>query len=109
MKTPLTPVIFRRWKKEPHSVIALFPTLPGNDNLDTCESYEHIGQHGAADITLMMRKMTVPATLLSFDVRELGDELFKRGYRLTVRQRESRKDYLTRCKAHPSHISNKNP
>jgi len=45
-----TPVIFRKWpKREGGDVIALFPTLVGTMNPYTCDSYEHVGQHGSAD------------------------------------------------------------
>ncbi len=45
----LTPVIFRVWpKSEGGGVIALFPTLPGTSDPHTCESFEHVGQHGSA-------------------------------------------------------------
>lgn len=46
---PATPVIFRIIGGE---VIALFPTLAGDMSLDTCLSYMHTGQHGAASINL---------------------------------------------------------
>ena len=47
---PVTPVIFRVWpKKEGGGVIALFPTHPGTNDPHTCDSYEHVGQHGSAD------------------------------------------------------------
>jgi len=45
-----TPVIFRKWpKSEGGDVIALFPTLVGTMDPYTCNSYEHVGQHGSAD------------------------------------------------------------
>ena len=45
-----TPVIFRKWpKREGGDVIVLFPTLVGTMDPYTCESYEHVGQHGSAD------------------------------------------------------------
>ena len=45
-----TPVIFRKWpKREGGDVIALFPTLVGDMSPYTCNSYEHVGQHGSAD------------------------------------------------------------
>lgn len=43
-------VIFRKWKGE---LIAFFPELPGdNEWLDTCLSYQHIGQHASASTNL---------------------------------------------------------
>ena len=42
-----TKVIFRKLKDG--DIIALFPELPGDMNpYHTCESYMHVGQHGAA-------------------------------------------------------------
>ena len=46
---PATPVIFRIIGGE---CIALFPTLAGTYDINTCQSYMHIGQHGAASIDL---------------------------------------------------------
>jgi hypothetical protein len=43
-----TKVIFRVFKKE-NDVLALFPEIPGTNDPHTCSSYQHIGQHGAAD------------------------------------------------------------
>jgi hypothetical protein len=46
----ITPVIFRKWKKsEGGDVFALFPYDLGTDDPYTCSSYQHIGQHSAAD------------------------------------------------------------
>ncbi len=47
MKKDKTPVIFRKWPGG--DVIALFPTELGTADPYTCSSYEHVGQHGAAD------------------------------------------------------------
>ena len=44
--TNKTKVIFRYWKD---SIIAIFPEIPGDPNVYTCSSYQHIGQHGACD------------------------------------------------------------
>jgi hypothetical protein len=43
-----TPVIFRKWK-DTGDILALFPYDLGTDSPYTCSSYEHVGQHGAAD------------------------------------------------------------
>ena len=42
-----TPVIFRKFRKG-GDVIALFPTLVADMNPALCQSYMHVGQHGAA-------------------------------------------------------------
>ena len=75
--TKETPVIFRKWQKE-GDVIALFPTIPAtNDWRNECQSYQTIGQHGAASVHLV--DDTVPAT--PKDYKDLLKELHGRGYR----------------------------
>lgn len=73
-----TPVIFRKWpKREGGDIIALFPTLVGTMDPYTCESYEHIGQHGSADPQGVMRRTepTKPA-----EYADLMEELKSIGY-----------------------------
>lgn len=57
----VTRVVFRKWyrKVDGNSVIALFPD--NKHNAWMIQSYEHEGQHGAADYTGVMRR-TKPAT-----------------------------------------------
>jgi hypothetical protein len=55
----MTPVIFRKFTGG--EIIALFPFHAGNNDGYTCESFIHVGQHGAADPHLVMG-MTRPAT-----------------------------------------------
>lgn len=51
-----TPVIFRAWRKEPKTVIALFPTIPSSVlTRHLCSSYEHVGQHGGADTGIVLQ------------------------------------------------------
>jgi hypothetical protein len=52
-----TKVIFRKFRNG--DVIALFPEVAGSSNPSTCQSYTHVGQHGAADPHLTA---TYPAT-----------------------------------------------
>ena len=47
-----TKVIFR---KSRHGVLALFPELPGTMDPHTCLCYEHVGQHGSADVWISRR------------------------------------------------------
>lgn len=75
---PETPVIFRVFKEG--DVIALFPTLPGTNDPTTCQSYQHIGQHGAASIDL--GKTNRLATRKEY--MPLKKELEQIGYRLKV-------------------------
>lgn len=56
-----TIVVFRKWpKSEGGGIIALFPYDLGTNESYTCSSYEHVGQHGAADVGIIYR--TKPAT-----------------------------------------------
>ena len=77
MTTEKTEVVFRRWKKVPKSVIALFPYEIEVDS--HCMSYEHIGQHSAADYAGVIDQ-TIPAE--GDDVDELTRELLEIGYNL---------------------------
>jgi len=78
---PVTKVVFRKWRKESGEVLALFPEIPADVLGNTCLSYEHIGQHGAADYDLCIRR-TRPA--LPGEYQDLKEELEKIGYRLEV-------------------------
>ena len=55
-----TKTIFRKFKDN-GDIIALFPEYPTDINGRYCDSYMHIGQHGAADYAYLLR-WTVPAT-----------------------------------------------
>jgi hypothetical protein len=80
---PLTAVIFR--KDKDGEIFALFPELPGTNESHTCQSYQHIGQHGSADYTHCIRA-TSPAKLEEYN--ELHKELTRIGYRLQTFRRE---------------------
>jgi hypothetical protein len=83
-------VIFRVWQGD---VIALFPQIPGTPNPSSCLSYMHMGQHSSADyngIILTSR----PAKKKEYAA--LFAELTKRGYKLKVACRASRRDYEIR-------------
>lgn len=82
--TETTAVVFRRWRGEPHTVIALFPDIQNGDPQDTNNvlSYEHIGQHGGADYSGVIRR-TVRATPREY--RDLKAELEGLGYNLKVK------------------------
>lgn len=82
-----TRVIFRRMRDG--SIIAFFPALAGDLNPErTCLSYQTIGQHGAADVTLM--RNTYAATPEEY--KDLQDELTSLGYDLEVTDRFCKKD-----------------
>lgn len=80
-----TIVMFRKWRPADGSgVIALFPYEPGTvGKPEMCQSYEHVGQHGAADLAAIV-KATLPASEKEYQSlrRELESAPF--GYRLRV-------------------------
>jgi hypothetical protein len=80
-----TPVIFRKWpKSEGGDVIALFPCDPGTSEYD-CDSYQHIGQHGAANLDIIYRtKLAKPEEYADLK-RELESAPYH--YHLDVRKR----------------------
>ena len=71
----MTPVIFRKFKEG--DIIAIFPTMSGTLNQYTCNSYQHIGQHGSCDpISLIQNtKLAKPE-----EYEELFQELINIGY-----------------------------
>ncbi len=77
-----TIVIYRTYPEG--DVIALFPCEPGTMEWWTCSSYQHIGQHGAAQPDAVVR-MTRPAT--AEEIAPLRTELESIGYKLIERQR----------------------
>lgn len=98
--TEITPVIFRKWKKrDGGGVLALFPAQCGTNDLYTCGSFEHVGQHGSADPLGVMER-TNKALPKEYEAlkRELEDPPY--GYRLKVYKRlqrgflETRKEEL---------------
>jgi hypothetical protein len=94
MKThePLTPVMFRHGR-ELHDVYALFPTLAGDMNPETCTCYQQTGQHCTAVLTYCVRSSR-PATRAEY--ASLARELRGRGYRLKIVNRTPRNAYALR-------------
>jgi hypothetical protein len=86
-----TVVIFRKWPNG--DIIALMPELPGTHDPRTCTSYEHIGQHSAADYAhcIAATKRATAAECL-----DLARELRQVGYKLAVRDRATAKMHATR-------------
>lgn len=85
-------VIFRKLEKG--DIIALFPQFPGNVAGTFCRSYQHIGQHGAADYGWVI-EISEPAT--EEEYADLLQELRDIGYEdLEVRQRVSQK--MIKCR-----------
>ena len=75
-----TPVIFRMLNGE---CIAIFPTLPGTNDINTCLSYAHIGQHGACSIDIGTQCRLANRA----EYMPLKKELQSIGYRLRVIKR----------------------
>lgn len=86
IEEPETLVIFRKFR-DGGDVIALFPEMKENDGL--CNSYQHIGQHGAADyggLVSAQDRTTAPATPEEY--ADLLEELEAIGYtNLKIRQK----------------------
>lgn len=83
-----TDVIFRYFKTKPKVVIALFPGLASDPNCWHCDSYIHVGQHGAADYSGVIMESR-PAT--EEEYASLKAELERIGYDLNVVRRQTRK------------------
>ena len=100
-KTETTFVIFRKWK-DTGTIIALFPTIPSDRYGWQCLSYEHVGQHGGADLQ-GVKETTTPAG--AQETIPLRRELRRRGYRLepirrtTARMHEQRRAEARRYRA----------
>lgn len=80
-------VIFRKWRpSEGGDVIALMPELPATTDGRLCTSYQHIGQHAAADYQGVIAQ-TRPAAPEEYAAlkRELESAPYR--YRFDVRRR----------------------
>lgn len=85
-----TKVIFRVFKTG--EVIAIFPEELGNSNYWTCNSYMHVGQHGACDPEII--STTRPASPKEYE--SLKAELENIGYNLDIKKRYSNDSYKVR-------------
>ncbi len=86
-------VIFRTFRNG-GDVIAFFPFIPATRNGWTCESYQHIGQHGAACPHLARQQYTRPST--PDEIKPLALELTSIGYKLKPMKRFPRNAYQVR-------------
>ena len=78
-----TKVVFRVWKGlHGNAVIALFPEI--DESRGFCSSYEHVGQHSAADYLGVISR-TRPASSIEYEA--LRQELESIGYDLKIRSR----------------------
>ncbi|MBO0715715.1 MAG: hypothetical protein J2P55_00060 [Rhizobiales bacterium] len=97
--TEVTPVIFRKYgPRKGDDVIALFPAEIGTCNdVATCSSYVHVGQHGIAALHYVINA-TRPAKPDEYAdlFRELEAPPY--GYRLKVYQRVTRQHDAARRK-----------
>lgn len=82
-----THVIFRVYPDG--ELIAIFPREVAAPEWWICESYVHVGQHGACDPELVIRD-TRPAKRAEY--KDLYEELVGLGYELIVRKRYTRLD-----------------
>lgn len=87
MKTEKTRVVFRVWPNG--DVIALFPQIADSYDGRTCSSYEHIGQHSAADTFCVVRQTRLAKPK---GYRELAKELKGFGYKLVVGKKCTARD-----------------
>lgn len=88
-----TDVVFRVWNNQnfaAHRIIALFPHEAWDLNGNVV-SYEHVGQHAAADYYHCI-KASHPAT--ESEYKPLFDELTDIGYDLNVVKRQTRSKYM---------------
>jgi hypothetical protein len=86
-------VVFRKFREG--DIIALFPRIPADINGNMCESYQHIGQHGAADLHGVIDN-TVYA--IPKEYTALAKELRSIGYHLDIGKRVTETDNIARRK-----------
>jgi len=96
------PVIFRRWKAEPRSIIAILPTLPGNQDHHTCETYDSAEGFGYGHFRSMIRR-TIPADPKEY--APLLRHMTRLGDRFIPIHRATREHHKTRYQAtlRPAH------
>lgn len=98
-QAPKTRVIFRKFK-DTGDVIALFPATAATQRIDECESYQSVGQHGAASVNLI--EDTFPATSKEYEA--LYEELVRIGYDLEIVRRftpADRREREKQIRGHP--------
>jgi len=89
MDTEITKVVFRKFNHTYSGceIIALFPEI-AEEGSGSCLSYQHIGQHGAADYNYCIA-ISIPATPEEY--ASLQSELQSIGYNLKIMQRRNSK------------------
>lgn len=86
-------VIFRTLKDN-GDAIALFPFEASDNSGWCCQSYQHVGQHGAASPVITQSKYSRPCT--KAEASELAKELRRIGYKLDIRKRIPRNAFDVR-------------
>jgi hypothetical protein len=91
--TEPTVVMFRKWRNAAEligdGVIALFPYEPADYSGQQCESYEHVGQHGGANLAGVINASR-PATPEEYGPLKRELESAPYHYKLTIRHRTPR-------------------
>lgn len=80
-------IIFRKWPNG--DIIALFPQISASIYGYSCNSYEHISQHGAANYSLVVSKTTLA---MPAEYAELLAELEQIGYNPLSAKRSGSQD-----------------
>ena len=86
MKKPVDPVVIRVWREKDGDVFALFPALPADNDGYLCDSFQHLGGHGAANYGICIDKSR-PAN--AAQIAEMVADLRKIGYNPKVYQRQT--------------------
>lgn len=87
-----TKVVFR-WYRRYGECVALFPQIAADNQGYSCQSYMHVGQHGAADPDCVVAQTRLAT---SEEYESLAKELRSRGYHLDIRKRCTRHDQAIR-------------
>ena len=86
-ETEITKVVFRKFDNG--EIIALFPEIPGTNDVLTMSSYMHVGQHGSAHLSVVSNTKLATEEDYSSLKNELENIV---GYNLRVSQRITKKD-----------------
>lgn len=70
-------------------VIALFPQIPADNRGNYCQSYMHVGQHGAADTYVVVQQTRLAKPK---EYKALAKELREIGYKIEVAKKCAPKD-----------------
>lgn len=91
-----TDVIFIFWETFPSNPVdALFPSIAGDMNPDTCLCYSHIGQHSVANLDYML---SINRLASESEYSDLKRELEQIGYQLNIIDKPTKKQKNQRIK-----------